>query len=295
MTKTKYSLVNLITGICFATVDSSDLEIIKDKLRGGSEERSSYFINLESVEMLECAGMSGPAFKLIRGQVENSGCDIGWELAPSPTTLMTQSLNGRVVDQEGNSVVGVRVECLRHKEILGWTHTGPDGNYEMQLEDDHPEDRLHFYGCGGLLLAEALLPEPEPVVIQVLKGRLLNAIREPLPGITVQLHGWKIAGEGSFEKPRHRRGASWSDSDTRGHFGLPIRLPWTKAICQVALELLTPRGETLRRLVATVIPARSFEIGDIELREPLVEWGGAALERNDSVAMYPGVSERPLA
>ena len=70
------------TGALLGRIEDSDLELLMDQLEEESEEDTDYYVNLDTIEMLEESGASARLLKILRDAVGDSdGIEIVWRKA----------------------------------------------------------------------------------------------------------------------------------------------------------------------------------------------------------------------
>lgn len=75
-------ITNKTTGAPLGTLSPEDFQLLADQLEEESSRDTDYFINADTVDMLEAAGGSAALVGMLRTAVGTSdGIDIGWEKA----------------------------------------------------------------------------------------------------------------------------------------------------------------------------------------------------------------------
>jgi hypothetical protein len=292
-----FFLIARHSGEKICELSESDLAVLRDRFVRSSETTSDYFLNEESLRTLKDTTMSEDVLCRLINAMKPAGLDLGLEKESRQTG---ERIEGKLVSEDGRPLGGIRVLSLSHEHrVVNWTHSRPDGTYSLPYSTREENEYLRFSARGGLILTEFAIGDEQDqgeTTIQALTGTVTSKTGVPIPGISVQLLGWKDDDSTSFEHLGTLGGTlSWDDTNEEGHFSVPIRLDQVEHDMRFVLELLAPKGETLRKLTVPVSPEGGLALGQIVAPLPSEQWGGKALTPKRSVVMYPGVSERPLS
>ena len=289
-------LINRAHGENICRISDSDFSAISNQLVRQSESSSGYYLNSESLKHLGNVGISKTVMRSLHRHMRPGGLDLGWEETPD---IPGSSYHGSVVDSLGEPLGGIRVVLLSagHR-VLNWTYSRPDGRYSVVSLPDLEPRHVRMSGRGDLILAEFAVEKKEEqgeTQIDTVSGQLISNEGEPVVGVSVQLLRWKEGRQLEYQETGSKGGSlTWGDTDDSGQFLIPIRIDDVNKEWQAVLEILATKGQTLRKLVVTIRPNESLDLGCLTCPSPDEEWGGEAWEARRSVVMYPGVSERPL-
>ena len=233
----------------------------------------------------------------LRYHLKPGGLDLGWERV---ATSGVPSYTGKTTDRKGEPLGGLRVVLLSNDHrVLNWSYSAPDGTYAVSCPEDTEPAFIRFSGRGDLVLKEFALHtrgELGEIKVDTITGVVVAKSGEPIPGVSVQLLYWKEEFDSSFSQTGSKGGGlTWGDSDELGAFVVPVRIDNRSMGWQAVLEILAPKGQTLRKLMVNIHPMRNLALGRLVCPTPELEWGGEPVAPQHSVAMYPGVSERPLS
>ena len=290
-------LVSRTHGESICRISDEDFATITKQLVRQSESSSGYYLNSESLKLLDDLGISKTVLRSLHRHMTSGGLDLGWEEPPEEGGT---SYQGSVIDSLGEPLGGIRVVLLSagHR-VLNWSYSRPDGGYSVSAPQGVEPKHIRFSGRGDLILAELAANEEldrGQIRIDTLSGELLTPEGEPVVGVSVQLLKWKEGDHTSFHDVGSRGGSlTWGDTNEFGQFIIPIRIEDQSKTWHAILEILAAKGQTLKKLNVTVLPNESLDLGHIACPLPDEEWGGEAWHQDRSVVMYPGVSERPLS
>lgn len=290
------TLISRACGEDICKISDADFNVMANQLVRQSESSSGYYLNSESLKLIDNVGISKAVVRSLHRHMRPGGLDLGWEESPaSPGT----SYCGSVVDSWGEPLGGIRIVLLSagHR-VLNWGYSRPDGRYNVFSPQDVEPKHLRFSGRGDLILAEFSVEKPEEqgeTRIETLSGKLVTDEGEPVVGVSVQLLKWREGEEIRYQETGSKGGSlTWGDTDEFGKFVVPVRIEDETQKWQAVLEILATKGQTLRKLIVTILPSESLDLGHLSCPQPEHEWGGEVWEQRQSVVMYPGVSERPL-
>lgn len=290
------NLISRARGEDICNISDADFAALANQLVRQSESSSGYYLNSESLKLLGDVGISKAVVRSLHRHMRPGGLDLGWEEAPDPPGT---SYCGWVVDSWGEPLGGIRIVLLSagHR-VLNWSYSRPDGRYTIISPKNVEPKHLRFSGRGDLILVEFAVEKTEEqgeTAIETLSGKLVTDEGEPVVGVSVQLLRWKEGGDIRFQETGSKGGSlTWGDTDEFGQFVVPVRIEDEDREWQGVLEILATKGQTLRKLVVTILPSESLDLGHLICPQPDEEWGGEVWEQARSVVMYPGVSERPL-
>jgi hypothetical protein len=290
------NLISRARGEDICKISDADFAVVANQLVRQSESSSGYYLNSESLKLLDDVGISKAVVRSLHRHMRPGGLDLGWEESPaSPGTIYS----GTVVDSWGEPLGGIRIVLLSAgHSVLNWSYSRPDGRYSVASPQNVEPKHLRFSGRGDLILAEFSVEKTEDqgeTQIETLSGKLVSDEGEPVIGVSVQLLRWREGGEIRYQETGSKGGSlTWGDTDELGQFVVPVRIDDENREWQAVLEILATKGQTLRKLIVTILPSESLDLGHLFCPQPEKEWGGEAWEEKRSVIMYPGVSERPL-
>lgn len=290
------NLISRARGEEICRISDADFAVVADQLVRQSESSSGYYLNSESLKLLDDVGISKAVIRSLYRHMRPGGLDLGWEEAPaSPGT----TYSGSVVDSWGEPLGGIRIVLLSagHR-VLNWGYSRPDGRYNVASPENVEPKHLRFSGRGDLILTEFSVEKTEEqgeTQIETLSGKLVTDEGDPVVGVSVQLLRWREGGDIRYQETGSKGGSlTWGDTDEFGQFIVPVRIEDENREWQAVLEILATKGQTLRKLIVTIHPSESLDLGHLFCPKPENEWGGEVWEQERSVVMYPGVSERPL-
>lgn len=247
--------------------------------------------------LLEDSGVSQDLLESLQSHMKSGGLDMGWERV---STSEISGFTGTTTDREGEPLGGLRVVLLSSDhQVLNWSYSAPDGRYDVWCPEEVEPAFIRFSGRGDLVLKEFALHnrgELGEIKVDTITGVVVDKDGEAIPGVSVQLLYWKEEFDSSFSQTGSKGGGlTWGDSNELGAFVVPVRIDNRSMGWQAVLEILAPKGQTLRKLMVNIHPTRNLALGQLVCPRPEVEWGGEPVAPRASVAMYPGVSERPLS
>lgn len=291
------NLINRSRGEILCTISDQDFFAIAKRFVRQSESSSGYYLNSESLKLLDDIGISESVLVALRSHMEVGGLDLGWEEQTLPGGAV---FHGRTLDSLDEPVGGIRVVLLSsgHK-VLNWSYSRPDGSYSVSCPPDVAPNHIRFAGRGDLILNEFVVNgdgDQGETQIDTLSGQVVSKEGEPIPYVSVQLLKWREGHRSDYHGQGSKGGGStWGDTNENGQFVVPILITDDSKSWQGILEILAPKGQTLRKLEVTIHPNESLDLGHLVCPKPDDEWGGEPVEPKRSVVMYPGVSERPLS
>lgn len=290
------NLISRAQGDNICKISDADFAAMAKHLVRLSESSSGYYLNFESLKRLTELDISKTVIRSLNRHMRPGGLDLGWE---GSVATPGSSYFGSVVDSLGEPLGGIRVVLLSagHR-VLNWAYSRPDGRYNVVSPQDIEPKHLRFSGRGDLILAEFAVEqagEQGDTQVDTLSGALVSNDAEAVVGVSVQLLRWREGQEDRFRETGSKGGSmTWGDTDELGQFIVPVRIEDKTKEWQAVLEILATKGQTLRKLVVTIRPDESLDLGHLVCPQPEGEWGGEVWEQERSVVMYPGVSERPL-
>ena len=291
------NLISRTHGENICKISDADFVTVANHLVRESESSSGYYLNSESLKTLAEVDISKTVIRALQRHMRPGGLDLGWE---GSVATPGSSYFGSVVDSLGEPLGGIRVVLLSTEHrVLNWGFTRPDGRYIVVSPQDIEPKHLRFSGQGDLILTEFAVENAEEQgesQVDTLSGVLVSNDAKPVVGVSVQLLRWRVGQEAHFRKTGSKGGSlTWGDTDESGQFIVPVRIEDKNKEWQAVLEILATKGQTLRKLVVTIRPDESLDLGQLVCPQPDEEWGGEVWEQKRSVVMYPGVSERPLS
>lgn len=291
------NLIDRGTGEEICEISDTDFYTLAGILVRESETSSGYYLNAESLKLLDEAEICPQVVRALKAHVDPPGLDFGWE-----NQLRTDGpdFHGTVRNGSGVPLGGIRVALLsRSHRVLNWAYSRSNGAYHVTCPAEATPQYARFAGRGDLVVAEHAIEkegDQGSTLVDTLSGSVVSAGGLPISDVSVQLLSWREANEAEFHQIGSMGGGlTWGDTDGSGRFVIPVCIENRKIAWQAALEIIAPKGQTLRKLIVTVHPEQSLEIGELLSPEPSLEWGGEPVQGKPSVVMYPGVSERPLS
>ena len=290
-------LVSRSHGESICNISDDDFLAIGKKLVLHSESSPGYYLNPETMKVLNGLEISSAVLRALQRHMGSAGLDLGWEEEPAAPGSVFQ---GRTIDSGGDAIGGVRVMLISAgHNVLNWAYTRPDGCFRVVSPQGVEPRHIRFAGRGDLILREFAVEDGGDyweTEIDTLTGKVIHPDGKPVFGVSVQLLDWMVGSQSDYQELESRVGGlTWGDTNESGDFAIPIRIDDARKGWQAALEILAPKGQTLRKFMITIHPGEGLDLGHLECPVPAEDWGGEALQPKRSVVMYPGVSERPLS
>lgn len=284
-------LVDRASGRILCELEEIDFEVLRDSLVLESEEDRDYYLNAETLDLLAHAGMSASAVKALSENMRHRGLDLGWELKPDHSHETV--CNGRILDQSGQALGGIRVDILHRGTVDSWTYSRPTGSFSVCRSVGSNKGTLRLSGRGDLVLmarSVADCQDGDEIVISTLWGVVQTDEEEVLAGVNVSLTGWGLTSKPTSSTFEALGGSTtWGDTDDEGRFFIPVRLPEDSGPIEIELELTTADGSTLEKITRTLTSVDDYDLG--VLRAPCPEEGRLAVMPLDPLLLQGAAPE----
>lgn len=274
-------LIDRANGNVLTEVSEADFKTLVENLTRESETDYDFYLNDATLAYLVEQGISEGLKEALQPAVDSRGLDMGWEKPRPPEGAL---YTGRVVDQSGAPLGGVRIDLLERVEadtnkpdttldVIDWTHSRNDGTFTLGLDESLPGSVWRASGRGDLELSRnelTALGDLGTLTIPILKGALQYQDGQPAQGVSVQLLGWTcLTSHDRVAKSDIQNGLTWGDSGADGAFFIPVNFPKTVDGILIQLELLALYGETLLETEVELALSLSYDIGTLVI--PRVE------------------------
>lgn len=268
-------LIDRATGAVLAETTPENFTVLQNNLTRESDTDYDFYLNDATLSYLVECGLSSDLSDTLQSQLGVRGVDMGWE---NPRNTDETLYFGRVVDQYGSPLGGVRIDLLERVavdtnkpdgtlDVIDWTYTRTDGSFFLGLDQGLPGSVWRASGRGDLELHRAdieTLGDLGSLTIPVLHGSVAYENGDTPEGISVQLLGWTcLTSHDRVAKADIKEGLTWGDSRTDGTFIIPVNFPESVDGISVQLELLALYGETLLETEVELSLSSSYDIGPL--------------------------------